>query len=180
MVRNVAFELPGPREEQRIERHFVRDLESFSVLDRGLNRLHPVVCTVCNSIPNFVQWHTFIKMKQAKEWFRKCSLLKVDIADEYPKMNGLSNFQNPLIAQYTTRYRELDDFILSPMTFVNDCGEILVCKECKGELEQISNRRQRTPLCMPQCAISNNRLVGDAPDCIMKLSKVSLSLISIA
>ena len=180
MSKNAAFKLFGAEEELKIARELTRDLESFSVVDDKSDRLYPVVCAVCDSIPDCAQWHTFVAIKQAQKWFDKCCLLKKDIADEYCESNEFAHDKNPLIAQYTTRYRGLNDFVLSPMTFVNEQDKILVCNECKHSLEQNSKKAGRSFSFMPEHAIGNNRLIGNAPECITKLSKVSLSLISIA
>ena len=176
----MTFELLNAEEHFALSDRFIKDLESFSVFDTKTGTLQPVICSVCDSVPDCAQWYVFVGMKQAKMWFRRCHLQKGDIVDEYPNMDSSSHDMNPLITQYTTKYRELDEFVLSPMTFVNEKNEVLLCKSCKDELERISKRKSGSRLCMPEYAISNNRLVGDAPNCIKKLSEVALSLISIA
>ena len=179
----MAFQVPSVREKKAMVKRFVQDFESFSVLDRETTTLRPTICAVCDSIPDCAQWHEFVGVNQAKTWFRRCGLAKDDIADEYPNMDGRSDDLNGIIRHYTTRYAELDNFVLSPNTFVNERNEILICKRCKDELEwKCKGKRGGKEVLsrMPEYAISNNRLVGGAPNCIKRLSEISLSLISIA
>lgn len=166
----MSLDLLSKTQRDAIVKRFVKDLESFSVVDSRTNTLHPVICAVCDSIPDSAQWHCFVDMNNAIHMFRNCLLRKRDILNEYPAS---------LIMQYTANHPALDDFVLSPMTYVNENDEVLVCNSCYKDLQRKS-ARSRTKAAMPEDAISNNRLVGDAPPVIERLSQAELSIIGMA
>ena len=147
---------------------FVKSLESFSVHDKRINTLEPVICSVCDSMPRCDHWFSFVDVKKASGLFKRCKLSKSEIADEY---------RHEVIEQYTAQHAALKSFVLSPCTFVNEKEEVLICKPCLEELEVIYKRKNPT---MPEEAIANNYLIGDAPTILTDLSEVELSLISIA
>ena len=150
-----------------VKRH-TDELASFSVCCPETGDLLPVICSVCDSIPHHGHWHTFIPMKKARKLFRRCSISKSSVLEEYDN-------NTVLIEQYTAREEQLHEFVLSPDTFVNENDEVLVCKECANELEKRYTNGTR-----PSEALANNHLIGHAPDVLSVLSIVEASLVGLA
>ena len=161
--------IPTTADVNRISKAFLTDLESFTVRDDVTNEFKPIICSVCDSMPTKAQWSTFVDIAEFKKLCSKGNLRKTDSPKTYPM---------ELRNQYSAKDVRLEEFILSPETVVNSRNEVLVCKKCLFQLRENSkqtNINRRRP---PAESIIRGYMIGDAPDLLINLNPVELSLIT--
>ena len=121
--------IPTTADVNPIQKAFLTDLESFTFQDEVSNKLKPIICSICDSMPTKAQWSTFVNINEFTKLCTKDKIQKTDSPEKYPM---------ELRNQFTTNQVRLKDFILSPETTVNSRNEMLVYKECLSELRSIS------------------------------------------
>ena len=168
----MILQFPSAERKDQIIRNFVSDLSSLTVTDPESSELHPVVCCVCDGIPDRPQWSCWIGTERLALLCRKSNLDKSRVVGLY-KPN--------LIASYTAQHPALEPYILSPRTKINrQDNTVLICKDCKHALEVAydnaprGGRKARPPI----NAIANGYLIGDAPLELTCLNEVELALVS--
>ena len=175
-----AMRLHIPTEEEKAEiiKAFNNDLESFCVEigeDGGTSpKLKPVICCVCDGIPDVAQWFSWVGIHKFRRLCKKSNMGKKRLLDRnvYPAQ---------LIDEYTApNAPRLKDYILSPSSIVNtEDDEILVCKSCLKEMEQTSKSKLKTEWRKPpQESIASGFLLGEAPEELKSLNEVELTLVS--
>ena len=163
------LQVPTREQKDAMIRAFLKDEESYTVFDDESGEFSPVICCVCDSIPKKPQWSTTIDVLKLAQLLKKCNMQQSDLLDDY--------YTESLLEQYTARHPDLEEFLLSPETYVNGNNEALICKDCLEELNLISERRadRRHP---PKQAIANGYVIGRAPVELIQLNDVEISLIS--
>jgi hypothetical protein len=163
--------IPTVEQKACIEKAFAKDLKSFTVVNEETGQLLPIVCCVCDQIPDKPNWHE-----------------EVDI-DDFATLCGGSNlgkehcepFYPPeVVKQYTASPPELEKYVLSPASVVLEGNRtIIVCKEChehmKMNLVSKTRRIRRHP---PQKSLANGYLIGEPPEELTCLNEVELALVS--
>jgi hypothetical protein len=157
--------VPSPEKKDTIAKAFVRDLESFTVYDKATKCFRPVICCVCDSIPTEPNWSCYVPIPDAVLLFRNCKMEASHVEQQYRS--------EILLRQYSVDQEELKDFILSPVTYINDRKEILMCKRCHSAL--VGGKRAGRP---PPQAIASGYIIGDAPVELTRLNEVEISIIS--
>ena len=162
------LEVPTRKQKDEMIKSFMKDEESYTVFDDASGEFLPVICCVCDSIPKKPQWSTTIFVLKLKKLLKKCNMEQSDLTGYYPPA---------LLEQCRARHEDLEGFVLSPETYVNDREEALICKECLSELTTISKKQadRRHP---PKQAIANGYVIGRAPVELIQLNDVEISLIS--
>jgi hypothetical protein len=161
--------LPSREDVKRITENFLIDLKSFTVTDTVLKEIRPIVCSVCDSIPTKAGWSTFVDMDEFIKLCGKCKLKRTDC---------LSAYCEKIRKQYMARDPRLEQFILSPETYVNEQDEVLVCRQCLLELRKKAKQKNVNRRCPPPESIINGYMIGDAPHELKSLNPVELSLIT--
>jgi hypothetical protein len=165
-----VLRIPTQWEKNQLARSFVKDLESFSIYDEETNEFRPVICCVCDSVPSGPDWWCLVDVKEAAKLFKRCNLDRSILTGIYPE---------GLLQQYRAPHTDLESFVLSPATYVNLFGEVLMCTQCYSELllnYQKKGYQEKIP--PPEAAIANAYLIGDAPVQVSVLNPVELSLVS--
>ena len=171
MVAN-DLQIPSRAEKQKIMNAFVKDLESFTLFEKGTNTFHPVICCVCDSIPSQPNWSCYVKVATAMKLFEISNMEISFLQDVYP---------SKLLEQYSVKHRKLKKFVLSPATYINEKEEVLMCKKCHSELIQnwkSFKHKKKKDFLPPVQAIASRYVIGDAPDELTTLNEVELSLVS--
>ena len=164
----IMLDIPTLAQKQSIAEAFVKDLESFTVLDEETGTFHPVICCVCDGIPSRPDWSAWIQVSYLAKLSKLCGLARNLLKDIYPQ---------ELLDQYTAKHNALKDFVLSPKTLFNGQEEALVCRDCLRELEVNSAKHQKSRH-PPKQSICNGYIIGFAPDVLTCLSEVEIAIIS--
>ncbi|MGB8699100.1 MAG: DUF6570 domain-containing protein [Thermosynechococcaceae cyanobacterium] len=161
------MEIPTKIEIEVMTQAFVDDLASFTYCDESSSKIHPTICCVCDSLPTGPQWSQFVPITKAVKMFRQYRMESSRLTDIYPEI---------LLQQYcVTRCEELQPFVLSPATYINNKQEIIVCNKCYDDLNEI---KVETKLGFPPLkSIANGYVIGDPPTLLSDLNDVELSLI---
>ena len=84
-----------------------------------------------------------------------------------------------LLSNYKIDDERFRDFILSPLTYINDKDEVLICKNCYSKLCERSKVRNTTRDTLPpKESIINGYVIGNPPLELSELSDVELTLTS--
>jgi hypothetical protein len=161
------LKIPNPKEILAISDDFVDDLATFTIYDERTGKFHPTICCVCDSLPKCPQWSCFVPIKEAIELFKKSQMDFRRLEHLYPSV---------LLKQYSnSQFPELQPYILSPASYINERREILFCKQCYSDLLKNKNKRR---ICFPpEQAIANGFLIGEAPDVLTQLNPVEMAII---
>ena len=150
-----------------------------TILDEESDNLTPICCAVCDAIPLEPQWYNQIDTNRFAAMCKASNMHK----PSYPEsltIPGEGEYQQTLLEQYTAPDERLSDFLLSPKTIVRPRDDtVVVCKACSEHmqvnLEKVSSRHNHPP----KTSIANGYLIGDAPNVLMELTDVELSLVSL-
>jgi Helitron helicase-like domain at N-terminus len=162
------LKIPSFANIKKITKQFVEDLQSFTIKNDVSDTFHPVICCVCDSIPSEAKWSCFVSVTEAKKLFKKSSMEANKLIEQgYPE---------ELVKQYSIQHNDLNNYVLSPASYINDNDEILICKRCYSVLaENMENKKKKLP---PKEAIANGYIIGDAPFELKDLNEVELTLVS--
>ena len=161
------LKIPWPTEILNINNKFVDDLSSFTTYDEKSAKFHPTICCVCDSLPKCPQWSCFVPIKEAVALFQKSGMESKRVEHLYPSV---------LLSQYSiSQYPELQPFILSPASYINDKNEILFCNQCYSDL--LRNKKKRKIGYPPEQAIANGYIIGEAPNVLSELNPVEMAII---
>jgi hypothetical protein len=167
----MLLKIPSEDEVDRITKSFLLDLKSFTFVHAVTKEIKPIICSVCDSMPSESQWSTLVGLHEFKKLCKECKLGKEHALKSYG--NAREGLQN----QYTAKDERLQDYILSPETYVNPQNEVLVCKNCLYEL-RTNLKKQTARRRPPKQSIINGYMIGDAPVDLTDLNPVELSLIT--
>ena len=165
---NMDLQLLNFEEKQKLLKNFVKDLESFSLYDKAQESFLPVICCVCDSMPHTPDWHRFEKVSKLQKLFDTCKLQRDTISDLYPER---------LLNDYKVSDSRLQDYVLSPSTYINENDEVLICKSCFAELEMNAAKRKRDAN-PPMESIVNGYVIGKTPFELSDCNDVELALTS--
>ena len=165
---SVSLEVPTEGQRRDLVRKFVHDLESYSIHDEESGTLRPVLCAICDSMAQCPQWGSLVYVHELRKLLVKCQMEASVVSDLYPEA---------LLRQYRVRHKDLEEFVLSPETYVSADDKVLVCKSCYGEL-QVNATKQKRERHPPKESIINGYVIGDAPEPLSVLNDVELALIS--
>jgi hypothetical protein len=161
--------IPTALEKKALIDGFNKDMGSYTVVDKQSNCICPVICCVCDSIPKRPHWATTCPVKELAKLLKDCNMHRRMLEEVYPLM---------LLNQYKVAHRDLEPFVLSPSTFVNDKNEVVICKDCLAELNKQTSKPKKNRRQRPLQSIANGYIIGYAPPCLKDLSETELSLIS--
>jgi len=161
------LKIPQPSEILAITNDCVDDLKTFTIYDERTATFRPAICCVCDSLPKCPQWSCFVPIKEAVQLFERNQMYSKRLEHLYP---------SDLLNQYSiSQFPELEPFILSPATYINDKNEILFCKQCYTDLSK--NMEKKNICCPPQQSIANGYIIGEAPDVLTELNPVEMAII---
>lgn len=169
--------IPSDEKKQQILLQFNDDMKSFHVEiphpSTGETVIQRAFCSVCDSIPDRAHFAEWVPVQEFKRLCEKSNMGKKRLLDR-----GI--YKDSLINWYTANSEELQDFILSPESVINnETDSILVCKKCKDHMN--ANTRKRSPIeerKPPIESIANAYLIGAAPKELTCLNEVELSIVS--
>ena len=157
-------------EQNALIKECVDDLQSFETTLTHSDRLCPIICAVCDGIPQHAHWYEWVDIELFRDY---CSTSRMDkhfLVDIYP---------NHLVNDYTTPHRRLQHFVLSPNAIIDSQNDsIVVCKACLNHMRK--NHAEQFPKhnFPPRQAICNGYLIGEPPQELVDLNEVELSLVS--
>ena len=163
--------LPSEQEKKGLVDKFSSDLKTYCYTDKITEQIHPVICCVCDSIAKSPNWYEMVPIDCFAKLCGHSNLQKSRVCSLYP---------DQLLMCYTVRDCRLQDFILSPKAVIDEKDDsIMVCKECKSTLQHnldtSKTRKRNKP---PKEAIANGFLIGEAPEELISLNDIELSLVS--
>ena len=164
----MILRLPEEWRRKEIAEGFVEDLKSYTYVDEEDN-LQPVVCGVCDGIPDqphWAEWTSTLELKELCEisWMEK-------------KNYGM--YPAPLLDCYTADHHQLRHLLLSPDTKIDrENDEALVCKCCISALRKNREKARGIVKRPPKQAIANGYVIGKAPPELECLNEVELALVS--
>jgi uncharacterized CHY-type Zn-finger protein len=160
--------IPTELEAKHLIDGFNRDMATYTVLDGS--DVRPIICAVCDSIPTCPQWATTCNVKDLAALLEGCNMQRRLLGELYPPN---------LLNQYTAAgHPDLEPYVLSPATFVNEHDEVIICKNCLAELTSETKKAHVIRRKRPKLSIANGYVIGNAPVCLTDLSQTELSLIS--
>ena len=167
---NIQLRIPSQEEKDDIVTAFIKDLESYTVKNEAAGTFEAAICCVCDSMPKKAQSSIFVDISDAASLFDMADMHGKRLTDEFM-------YPSELINQYRTNHIELEMFVLSPFSFINNKDEILICKDCYSDLKANKKKKKkvRRP---PKESIANCYVIGDAPFEMKDLNEVELSLLS--
>jgi uncharacterized CHY-type Zn-finger protein len=165
-----VLRVPSAEEIRKITRAFVKDLESYTVVDERSNTIKPVICCVCDSIPTTPNWSCMVKVSKAAKLFSRCNMESSKQSKLYPQrlLDQYSISMEPLLAPY----------VLSPHSYVNEKKKVMMCHGCHDELVNSAKQRNSQDRFPPKQAIASGYVIGEAPVQLESLNEVELSMIS--
>ncbi len=134
-----CLQIPSDEETNTVVKAFVMDLKSFTVMDKESKMMQSVICCVCDSTPTKAQWSTFLPIEI---FIKLCSLGKL------LKVDSLKSYSQDLQDHHAAKDARLNNFILSPQTYVSPSDKVLLCRQCLSELQSNSTKKinqRRTP-----------------------------------
>ena len=160
--------VPSTVRTGELVKHFLADLESFSFVHEGENVLKPILCAVCDGMPTHPDWFVWVPVSELKKKLSKTKMQKKHFSDVCSET---------LLNQHTAGHAELDEFLLSPKTTVNNSEEVMICKNCNAHLEKCMSKKGGMVFPPPR-AICNGHVTGEPPAVLKALNQVELALVS--
>ena len=85
--------IPTTADENQIQKAFLTDLESFTFQDEVFNKLKPIICSICDSMPTKAQWSTFVNIQEFTKLCTKGKIRKTDSPEKLlEEPDGSSSF----------------------------------------------------------------------------------------
>ena len=160
-------------ERKAILQRFTNDLASYTIRDNETGCFGPVVCGVCDAIPDEPNWSSWVGISDFAELCRKCNMDK-------QRLTSLNVYPEEMVQNYTVNHKQLESFVLSPFTKFNaDSNSVLVCNKCKLAMENEILRK--VPLKLrrpPKASLANGYLIGEPPEELTTLNDVELALVT--
>jgi hypothetical protein len=163
--------IPTMAEKQAIEKAFAQDLKSFTVVQGDTGELLPILCCVCDQIPDRPNWHEEVDIDEFAILCDASNLEKEHCKPFYPA---------ELVKQYTAPPTQLETYVLSPASVVLEGDDtIIVCKECLQHMEMnLTSKIRRIRRHPPMKSLANGYLIGEPPEELTCLNEVELALVS--
>jgi hypothetical protein len=140
-------------ESQKLVSAAAKELESYVIKDEENGLLRPVICSVCDGIPDDPYWHEMVNVAEFAKLCNTGQLHKSLVLECYPPA---------LVSQYTVPHELLQNYVLSPDTIIDNNGGVCVCKKCLADLEN-NTTLARTVRCKPpKQSIANGYLILNA------------------
>ena len=165
----VMLAVPSAGQTRNIAKKFLVDLESFSFRDDISNVLKPVVCSVCDGLPTCPGWFDWVSVGSFHKMIVRAKMHKKNLEGIYPEL---------MLSHYTVGHPQLDDFVLSPKTVINEFEEVMVCRTCHQHLKNSMDQKKASRVLPPSGAIFTGHLIGEPPVELSELSKAELALVS--
>ena len=163
--------IPTLAQKQAMEKAFVEDLKSFTTVNEETGELLPIICCVCDQIPDIPNWHEEVDIDEFAELCAASNLEKANLVSFYP---------TELVNQYTASPKDLEKYVLSPASIVLEGNNtIVVCKGCHEQMNK--NLRSKVRKCRrhpPKKSLANGYLIGEPPEELTCLNEVELALVS--
>jgi hypothetical protein len=145
--------IPTLAQKQAIEKAFVGDLKSFTTVNEETGELLPIICCVCDQIPDIPNWHEEVDIDEFAQLCAASNLEKANLVSFYP---------TELVNQYTASPEKLEQYVLSPASIVLEGNNtIVVCKGCHEQMNKnLGSKVKKCRQHMPKKSLANRYLIG--------------------
>ena len=114
--------IPTLAQKQAMEKAFVEDLKSFTTVNEETGELLPIICCVCDQIPDIPNWHEEVDIDEFAQLCAASNLEKANLVSFYP---------TELVNQYTASPEKLEQYMPSTASIVLEGNHtIVVYKGC--------------------------------------------------
>ena len=100
-----------PRRQAIIE-GFTKDLASYTIYNKKDQCFSPVVCAVCEAIPDRPDWSSWVEVDHFADLCKKCNMTK-------HRLTCKNVYPEKMVDQYTANEEILKSFVLSSATQIS-------------------------------------------------------------
>ena len=164
--------IPNDEAKIKILQAFNDEMNSFVYSNLETNELEPIFCASCDCIQSHDNKMMIIQIDEFADLCKKCNMNASRLEPYYPPT---------LLNSYRIQNdKRLCDYVLSPSTLIDKNNDTTrVCNACYSVLKKEGNKREKSRRNIPENAIANFHLIGEAPQELKCLNEVELGLVSL-